>query len=132
MADKFETEVKYLRGGKVTDAQAKQQGRLVTLDKFKSDSTGVNKAKLANDEDYTFATVTAELAKQIQQARAEKKMTRKDLAMKMGVKETDLAKYETYDPNHKIPVDSGFLRKLNTQLGTSFKKAKAKKQTPEK
>ncbi len=64
----------------------------------KNDSNNVNSAKLEKyDEDETIKIkhVSYEIAQKIQQGRLAKKMTRKDLAQRLNVKESVIAEYET-------------------------------------
>lgn len=103
--------------------RAIQQGVAVeTVKKYNAGSNKnnvngtVNFSKLeTNDEDETIKIkhVPHEIAQKIQQGRIDKKMTRKDLAQRLNVKESVIAEYET---GKAIP-NGQLLARIRTVLG---------------
>jgi ribosome-binding protein aMBF1 (putative translation factor) len=135
MTTHFDTKPVILRRTLTTDEKLKK-GVLTTESKIdagknKSSDTGLDKRKV---EAGLLAPpkTTHELSTGIQKARSDKKLTREQLAMKLGVTKDIIAKLET--PGTLLAnishLDQLFT-KLNKTLGTIFKKPKNTVLAPE-
>lgn len=78
--------------------------------KIKENSSILN--KLENDEIIKIETIPLDVSKKIQQARTALKMTRKDLAQKLNVKENIIIDLE----NAKYKFDKQLIRKIEKIL----------------
>jgi putative transcription factor len=83
------------------------------------ESTGVNKKKLDEDEDYRPPTVTSAMGRQIQQARMAKKLTQKQLAQQCNLQAALIQQYEQGKGVYNRPN----LNKIGRVLGIHIKKS---------
>lgn len=94
--------------------------------KNKQKTSDVLARKIDSDDGYKPTTVTPSLAKQIAQARAEKKMSQADLAKACNVKLQVVQQYENI--NQALPiVESSVLMRMGKVLGKTFHKPKPTK-----
>lgn len=91
--------------------------------KLNSNSATVNAQKLEKEEIGEIEKVSISLGKQIQKARTEKKLTQKDLGIKINVKPNIVADYE----NGKAIPDQKVLSRMSKVLGVQLKNDKKKK-----
>jgi ribosome-binding protein aMBF1 (putative translation factor) len=108
-----------------TGAEAMRQGIIMPEKKAmggknKQTKFDSNMRKLDDTVVPQLATITHELAQQIQQARAEKKWTQEELAKRSNVPVATLKNYE--NQNSRVVVQSDILTKLGRALGITLKK----------
>ena len=114
----------------MTKQEAIKKGHFVTESKIgaatnKQTKLDVSARKIEQD-DYTPPTVTHTLAMQIQQARAAKNMTQKELATKCMIPVSVVQQYERINTDGVV-VESTVLQKMSRALGVTLKKPKVKK-----
>ena len=99
----------------------KRKGNVITNKKKVSNSnnkTEINVRKLENEEDtFKHATVTLSMAKRIAQVRCEKKMTQKELAMKLSLDVKIIQEYE----NGKAIPNPNIINKLEKALDAKLR-----------
>jgi putative transcription factor len=111
----------------ITKEEALKKGQFVVEKKQglsvggnKQSNTDINLRKIEESEDFRPSVVTFELAKQIQNARAAKKLTQKELASRCNVPVGTIQSYENTNTNTSF--DTKVLQKLSAVLGVTLKK----------
>ena len=99
----------------------KRKGNVITSKKIVSNcnnKTEINVRKLESEEDtFKHATVTLSMAKRIAQVRCEKKLTQKELAMKLSLDVKIIQEYE----NGKAIPNPNIINKLEKVLDAKLR-----------
>ena len=90
-----------------------------TVSKLKK-KNGSKKALEDNLESFVVPKVTLSLSKAIQKARLDKKMSQKELAMRLNVRQTIITNYE----NGKARPSNLFISRMEKILGTKLPRIK--------